>query len=114
MGVVYGDALPWNQALPVDPSAGQWKPLFLTRSTVNELAAVPPPPANNSAETKRDMEDHHGGQQPDLLYGFYRFQEWKSTSLVTGWPSSRHAYGAPWVVPTAHRASYGHPVHRDV
>jgi membrane-associated phospholipid phosphatase len=57
VGVVYGDALPWNQALPVDPSAGQWKPLFLTRSTVNELAAVPPPPANNSAETKRDMEE---------------------------------------------------------
>jgi len=55
--VVYGDALPWNQFLPVDPTAGAWEPLFLTRAKVNELAAVPPPPANNSPETKRDMEE---------------------------------------------------------
>ncbi len=57
VGVVYGDALPWNQALPIDPTAGDWKPLFLNRSEVNELAAIPPPPANNSAETKRDLEE---------------------------------------------------------
>jgi membrane-associated phospholipid phosphatase len=57
VGVVYGDALPWNQSLPIDPTAGNWEPLFLTRAKVNELAAVPPPPANNSPETKRDIEE---------------------------------------------------------
>jgi membrane-associated phospholipid phosphatase len=57
VGVVYGDALPWNQFLPIDPTAGTWAPLFLSREKVNELAAVPAPPANNSAETKRDMEE---------------------------------------------------------
>jgi membrane-associated phospholipid phosphatase len=57
VGLAYGDALPWNQFLPVDPTAGAWEPLFLTRAKVNELAAVPPPPANNSPQTKRDIDE---------------------------------------------------------
>jgi hypothetical protein len=53
-GVTYGDLPPWNQALPVDPTAGSWKPLILESA---DLFHAPPPPANGSAQTMRDMEE---------------------------------------------------------
>ena len=84
VGVVYGDALPWNQRLPVDPSAGEWKPLFLTRSKVNELAAVPPPPANNYPETKRDIEEIITAVNNRTCYTDFIVFKNGSTSLATG------------------------------
>jgi hypothetical protein len=53
-GVTYGDLPPWNQALPVDPTAGNWQPLVLEST---DLFHAPPPPANSSAETMHDMEE---------------------------------------------------------
>lgn len=53
-GITYGDLPPWNQALPVDPTAGDWKPLILENT---KLFTVPVPPANASAQTMRDMEE---------------------------------------------------------
>jgi PAP2 superfamily len=54
LGVTYGDLPPWNQALPVDPTAGEWHPLILASAG---LFQAPPPPANSSAQTMRDMEE---------------------------------------------------------
>ena len=53
-GVTYGDLPPWNQALPVDPTAGDWQPLILESADVFH---VPPPPTNSSAQTMREMEE---------------------------------------------------------
>ncbi len=53
-GVTYGDLPPWNQALPVDPTAGTWQPLILESAN---LFHAPPPPANSSAQTMHDMEE---------------------------------------------------------
>ena len=53
-GVTYGDLPPWNQALPIDPTAGNWQPLILESAN---LFHAPPPPANGSAQTMRDMEE---------------------------------------------------------
>lgn len=53
-GVVFGDLLPWNQTLPVDPSAGEWKP-FVLDSAAQFLC--PPPPANSSAATARELDE---------------------------------------------------------
>ena len=53
-GVTYGDLPPWNQALPVDPTAGNWHPLILASA---DLFHAPPPPANSSAQTMREMEE---------------------------------------------------------
>lgn len=53
-GVTYGDLPPWNQALPVDPTAGTWQPLILESAN---LFHAPPPPSNSSAETMHDMEE---------------------------------------------------------
>ncbi len=53
-GVTYGDLPPWNQALPVDPTAGNWQPLILESAN---LFHAPPPPANSSARTMHDMEE---------------------------------------------------------
>jgi hypothetical protein len=53
-GVTYGDLPPWNQALPVDPTAGNWQPLILANA---DLFHAPPPPANSSAQTMRDMKE---------------------------------------------------------
>ena len=53
-GVTYGDLPPWNQALPVDPTAGHWQPLVLEST---DLFHAPPPPANSSAQTMHDMEE---------------------------------------------------------
>ena len=53
-GVTYGDLPPWNQALPVDPTAGTWRPLILESA---DMFHAPPPPANSSAQTMRDMEE---------------------------------------------------------
>jgi PAP2 superfamily len=53
-GVTYGDLPPWNQALPVDPTAGDWQPLILEST---DLFHAPPPPANSSAQTMHDMEE---------------------------------------------------------
>jgi hypothetical protein len=53
-GVTYGDLPPWNQALPVDPTAGSWQPLILENT---DLFHAPPPPANSSSQTMRDMEE---------------------------------------------------------
>jgi hypothetical protein len=53
-GVTYGDLPPWNQALPVDPTAGNWKPLILDNT---DMFHAPRPPANSSAQTMRDMEE---------------------------------------------------------
>jgi len=53
-GVTYGDLPPWNQTLPVDPTAGNWHPLILERT---DLFHAPPPSANSSARTMREMEE---------------------------------------------------------
>ena len=53
-GVTYGDLPPWNQALPVDPTAGDWQPLVLEST---DMFHAPAPPANSSARTMRDMEE---------------------------------------------------------
>jgi PAP2 superfamily len=53
-GVTYGDLAPWNQVLPVDPTAGTWKPLILEATDMFQAA---PPAANSSARTMRDMEE---------------------------------------------------------
>ena len=53
-GVTYGDLPPWNQALPVDPTAGSWQPLILESAS---LFHAPPPAANSSPRTMRDMEE---------------------------------------------------------
>ncbi|MGA9543768.1 MAG: phosphatase PAP2 family protein [Candidatus Sulfotelmatobacter sp.] len=53
-GVTYGDLPPWNQALPVDPTAGTWRPLILEST---DLFHAPPPPANSSAQTMHEMEE---------------------------------------------------------
>ena len=53
-GVTYGDLPPWNQALPVDPTAGNWQPMILSSA---DLFHAPPPPANSSAQTMRDMKE---------------------------------------------------------
>jgi hypothetical protein len=53
-GVTYGDLPPWNQTLPVDPTAGTWQPLILDSAN---LFHAPPPPANSSAQTMHDMEE---------------------------------------------------------
>ena len=53
-GVTYGDLPPWNQALPVDPTAGTWRPLILESA---DLFHAPPPPANSSAQTMHEMEE---------------------------------------------------------
>jgi hypothetical protein len=53
-GVTYGDLPPWNQALPVDPTAGTWQPLILESA---DLFHAPPPPANSSAQTMHEMEE---------------------------------------------------------
>jgi hypothetical protein len=53
-GVTYGDLPPWNQTLPVDPTAGNWRPLILEST---DLFHAPPPPANSSAQTIREMEE---------------------------------------------------------
>jgi hypothetical protein len=53
-GVTYGDLPPWNQSLPVDPTAGTWQPLILESTN---LFHVPPPPANSSPQTMHDMEE---------------------------------------------------------
>jgi PAP2 superfamily len=53
-GVTYGDLPPWNQALPVDPTAGTWRPLILEST---DLFHAPPPPANSSAQTMHGMEE---------------------------------------------------------
>jgi hypothetical protein len=53
-GVTYGDLPPWNQALPVDPTAGSWRPLVLEST---DLFHAPPPPANSSARTMHEMEE---------------------------------------------------------
>jgi hypothetical protein len=53
-GVTYGDLPPWNQALPVDPTAGGWQPLVLDNT---DLFHAPPPPTNSSPQTMHDMEE---------------------------------------------------------
>jgi hypothetical protein len=53
-GVTYGDLPPWNQALPVDPTAGSWRPLVLEST---DLFYAPPPPGNSSAQTMHDMQE---------------------------------------------------------
>ena len=53
-GVVFGDLLPWNQTLPVDPSAGEWKPLVLDSAA---RFLCPPPPPNNSATTAHELDE---------------------------------------------------------
>jgi hypothetical protein len=53
-GVTYGDLPPWNQALPVDPTAGNWQPLVLEST---DLFHAPPPPDNSSAQTMREMDE---------------------------------------------------------
>jgi hypothetical protein len=53
-GVTYGDLPPWNQALPIDPTAGSWQPLILEST---DLFHAPPPPANSSAQTMHAMEE---------------------------------------------------------
>jgi hypothetical protein len=53
-GVTYGDLPPWNQTLPVDPTAGQWKPLILESA---DIFHAPPPAANSSARTMQEMEE---------------------------------------------------------
>ena len=53
-GVTYGDLPPWNQTLPVDPTAGNWRPLILESA---DMFHAPPPAANNSARTMQDMEE---------------------------------------------------------
>jgi hypothetical protein len=53
-GATYGDLPPWNQALPVDPTAGNWQPLILDSAA---LFHAPPPPANSSARTMHDMQE---------------------------------------------------------
>ena len=53
-GVTYGDLPPWNQALPVDPTAGSWQPLVLESA---DLFHAPPPPANSSGQTMHEMEE---------------------------------------------------------
>jgi PAP2 superfamily len=53
-GVTYGDLPPWNQALPIDPTAGNWRPLILASA---DLFHAPTPPANSSAQTMRAMEE---------------------------------------------------------
>jgi hypothetical protein len=53
-GVTYGDLPPWNQTLPVDPTAGSWRPLILESA---DMFHVPPPAANSSARTMQDMEE---------------------------------------------------------
>jgi hypothetical protein len=52
--VTYGDLPPWNQALPVDPTAGNWQPLVLEST---DLFHAPPPPDNSSAQTMREMDE---------------------------------------------------------
>ena len=53
-GVTYGDLPPWNQTLPVDPTAGHWKPLILESA---DIFHAPPPAANSSARTMQEMEE---------------------------------------------------------
>lgn len=53
-GVTYGDLPPWNQALAVDPTAGNWRPLILESADLFHSAS---PPVNSSARTMRDMEE---------------------------------------------------------
>jgi hypothetical protein len=53
-GVTYGDLPPWNQSLPVDPTAGSWQPLILEST---DLFHSPPPPTNSSAQTAHDMQE---------------------------------------------------------
>jgi membrane-associated phospholipid phosphatase len=107
IGVVYGDALPWNQFLPVDPTAGGWQPLFLARSQVNDLAAVPAPPANNSAETKRDIDEIITAVNNRTCYTDYIVFKW-AVDQPGHWPvqildTLTERYG--WSAPRTERAT---------
>ena len=72
-GVTYGDLPPWNQTLPVDPTAGSWKPLILDSA---DLFHAPPPAANSSARTMQDMEEIASALNNRTCYTDYIVFKW--------------------------------------
>ena len=72
-GVTYGDLPPWNQTLPIDPTAGTWQPLILESAN---LFHAPPPPANSSAQTMHDMEEIVAAVNNRTCYTDYIVFKW--------------------------------------
>jgi hypothetical protein len=72
-GVTYGDLAPWNQTLPVDPTAGSWKPLILEST---DMFHAPPPSANSSARTVQDMEEIAAALNNRTCYTDYIVFKW--------------------------------------
>ncbi len=72
-GVTYGDLPPWNQILPVDPTAGSWKPLILEST---DLFHAAPPAANSSARTMQDMEEIAAALNNRSCYTDYIVFKW--------------------------------------
>ena len=102
-GVIYGDLMPWNQALPVDPTAGDWKPLILESAS---LFHAPPPPANSSPQTMHDLEELVAALNNRTCYTDFIAYKW-ANEQPGRWPAeimddlmSRYA----WDPPTTARA----------
>ncbi len=72
-GVTYGDLPPWNQTLPVDPTAGHWKPLILESA---DIFHAPPPAANSSARTMQEMEEIAAALNNRTCYTDYIVFKW--------------------------------------
>jgi hypothetical protein len=99
-GVTYGDLPPWNQALPVDPTAGSWQPLILEST---DLFHAPPPPANSSAQTMHDMEEIVAALNNRTCYTDFISFKW-ANEQPGRWPAeimdglmSRYDWDAPTI-----------------
>ena len=102
-GVTYGDLPPWNQSLPVDPTAGTWQPLILESAS---LFHAPPPPANNSAQTVHDMQEIVAALNNRTCYTDFIVFKW-ANEQPGHWPAEiidelMRRYG--WDTPTTARA----------
>jgi PAP2 superfamily len=97
-GVTYGDLPPWNQTLPVDPTAGQWKPLILESAAIFH---APPPAANSSARTMQDMEEIATALNNRTCYTDYIVFKWANeqpgrwTAQIMDELMERYGWDAP-------------------
>ncbi|MGD0403104.1 MAG: phosphatase PAP2 family protein [Candidatus Acidiferrales bacterium] len=97
-GVTYGDLPPWNQTLPVDPTAGNWKPLILESA---DIFHVPPPAANSSARTMQDMEEIATALNNRTCYTDYIVFKWANeqpgrwTAQIMDELMERYGWDAP-------------------
>ena len=97
-GVTYGDLPPWNQALPVDPTAGSWRPLLLEST---DLFHAPPPPANSSAQTMHDMQEIVAALNNRTCYTDFVVFKWANeqpgrwVAEIMDGLMSRHDWNAP-------------------